>query len=480
VKKQTTLFDTVFNKIKWDRNDDFPSCDEWEIEINNWLLFIQSKNQLKRYIQRLNASKTQRDETLAEISSAYVMEVKLKYPVVDWERKTIEGKDVDFVIHNDSDEIYCEVKSPGWESELEQKERLSGRKNLSKYINAEVRSIAPWWAIRYAIKKSYPKFLPNCKNLLIIKDDLFINILDAPTNIDIALFEDSGIYNGEKGYFSNNDFENIGGILIWNCRLTNSKVEYRYKFIVNKNSKKPFSIVIPPTLKLAFPKGWVWTELSNISEIVLGQSPPSSTYNTKRTGLPFYQGKAEFGNLYPTPQKWCSKPKKIAEKGDVLISVRAPVGPTNICPERSCIGRGLAAIRCLDGMQPFFILYLLRAFESKISGKGTGTTFKAITGGQLKNLLIPLPPLPEQQKIVEEIERRFSVADEVEKVVDQSLKQAEWLRQSILKKAFEGKLVPQDPNDPPASILLEQIRAERERQNTSMQPKRNKRKGIKK
>lgn len=72
---------------------------------------------------------------------------------------------------------------------------------MPKYINAEVRSIAPWQAIHYALKKSYPKFSSNCKNLLILKDDLVVNILSIPLSIDIALFEDRGIYNGEKGYF---------------------------------------------------------------------------------------------------------------------------------------------------------------------------------------------------------------------------------------------------------------------------------------
>ena len=77
-------------------------------------------------------------------------------------------------------------------------------------------------------------------------------------------------------------------------------------------------------------------------------------------------------------------------------------------------------------------------------------------------LPLPLPPLPEQHKSVEEIERRFSIADEVEATIDQSLKQAQRLRQSILKKAFEGKLVPQDPIDEPASMLLERIRLNKE------------------
>ena len=209
------------------------------------------------------------------------------------------------------------------------------------------------------------------------------------------------------------------------------------------------------------PDGWMWTTLSKISKIILGQSPPSSAYNTDGNGLPFYQGKLEFGKTYPTPRKWCTAPKKIAEKGDVFISVRAPVGPTNMCAEKSCIGRGLAALRGLNGIEPLFILYLMRTYEEMIAGKGTGTTFNAITGNQLKNFEIPLPPQPEQQIIVAEVEHRLSVADEVEKTVVAELKRAEQLRQSILKKAFSGGLVPQDPSDEPASVLLERIKAEK-------------------
>ena len=159
------------------------------------------------------------------------------------------------------------------------------------------------------------------------------------------------------------------------------------------------------------PRGWMYSTIGEISEVILGQSPPSSTYNEDRKGLPFYQGKLEFGDLYPTPRKWCSSPKKIAEKGDVLISVRAPVGPTNICPEKSCIGRGLAAIRPMEGIESLFVLYLIRAFENSIAGKGTGTTFNAITGSQLSGFEIPLSPLPEQHRIVAKIEELFTRLD---------------------------------------------------------------------
>ncbi len=215
------------------------------------------------------------------------------------------------------------------------------------------------------------------------------------------------------------------------------------------------------------PDGWVWTTLEQISEIILGQSPPSSTYNTDGEGLPFYQGKLEFGELYPTPRKWCTAPKKIAKKGDVFISIRAPVGPTNLCPEKSAVGRGLAAIRGLNGIQSLFILYLIRRFENEIASRGTGTTFNAITGNQLKTFQIPLPPLSEQEQIVSELERHFSVTNGVEATIEAQLKRAERLRQSILKHAFSGKLVRQNPNDEPASVLLEKIRDDK----THQQPK---------
>ena len=188
------------------------------------------------------------------------------------------------------------------------------------------------------------------------------------------------------------------------------------------------------------PRGWVWTALEEVSEIILGQSPPSSTYNTDGKGLPFYQGKLEFGKLYPTPRKWCTTPKKIAQKGDVFISIRAPVGPTNLCAEKSAVGRGLAAIRGLGGIQPLFILYLIRGFENEIASKGTGTTFDAITGNQLKTFEIPVPPLAEQCRIVAKIETLFTQLDAAIDSLKKAHAQLQRYRRSILKAAFEGEL----------------------------------------
>ena len=220
------------------------------------------------------------------------------------------------------------------------------------------------------------------------------------------------------------------------------------------------------------PDGWAWTTLEEISEIILGQSPSSSTYNTDGKGLPFYQGKLEFGETYPTPQKWCTAPKKIAEKGDVFISVRAPVGPTNVCPEKSCVGRGLAAIRGLSGIEPFFILYLMRTYEDVLAGRGAGTTFNAITGNQLKTFEIPLPPLPEQHRIVAKVEGLFTKLDAGINALHKTQSQLKRYRQSVLKAAFEGKLTEawraeHQEELEPASVLLERIlKARREKWET--------------
>ena len=187
-------------------------------------------------------------------------------------------------------------------------------------------------------------------------------------------------------------------------------------------------------------RNWIITQLKSTAEIILGQSPESSTYNNSKNGLAFYQGKTEFGEMSPSPAKWCTKPKKIAEKGDVLISVRAPVGPTNICDQKACIGRGLAAIRGLGGIENRFILYFLRSVENKLAEKSTGTTFKAISGDVLRNQEISLPPLPEQRRIVSKIEELFTKLDAGLGNLRKIQKEIKRYRQAVLKYAFEGKL----------------------------------------
>ncbi len=213
------------------------------------------------------------------------------------------------------------------------------------------------------------------------------------------------------------------------------------------------------------PNGWEAATLAEVAEIVMGQSPSSEYYNTEGEGLPFFQGKAEFGNLYPEAVKWCSVPGKIAQKDDVLISVRAPVGPTNLAPSECCIGRGLAAIRPKSGIPSRYILHYLRSIERDVDSLGTGTTFKAISGKILREIPIPVAPLDQQARIVAEIEKQFSCLDEAVANLQRVKANLKRYKAAVLKAAVEGKLTEEwrkaHPDVEPASKLLDRILAER-------------------
>lgn len=188
------------------------------------------------------------------------------------------------------------------------------------------------------------------------------------------------------------------------------------------------------------PKGWEICFLPDFTHIEMGQSPPSTTYNHEGVGLPFFQGKAEFTDLYPEIDKYCSEPKKIADAGATLLSVRAPVGPTNLAEVKCCIGRGLAGIHPLDKIECKFILYFMRSIEHDISDKGTGSTFTAINKDFLNELTIALPPLNEQRRIVVKIEELFSELDKGIESLKAARSQLKVYRHAVLKRAFEGKL----------------------------------------
>ena len=177
-------------------------------------------------------------------------------------------------------------------------------------------------------------------------------------------------------------------------------------------------------------------KLKECCTIIAGQSPESKYYNSNGDGLPFFQGKADFGELYPSIRVYCSQPTKIAEKDDILLSVRAPVGPTNLAPCKVCIGRGLTAIRPSEVLLTRYVLLFFRYFEAQLASKGTGTTFKAITQDVVKNLEIPIPPLPEQERIVARIEELFSQLDAGVETLKKTKAQLAVYRQAVLKEAF--------------------------------------------
>ncbi len=144
--------------------------------------------------------------------------------------------------------------------------------------------------------------------------------------------------------------------------------------------------------------------LGDICTINMGQSPDSESYNDVGNGIPFYQGNADFGERYPTPRVFCSHPIKIAHEGDILISVRAPIGAINYAKETCCIGRGLAALtvntdKCLKD----YLWYAITCKVDELNAKGTGSTFKAISKSVLSETQIQVPNLETQQGIVDSL-----------------------------------------------------------------------------
>jgi type I restriction enzyme S subunit len=140
------------------------------------------------------------------------------------------------------------------------------------------------------------------------------------------------------------------------------------------------------------PKGWKVGVLSELCDVNMGQSPPSSTYNLDKKGIPFYQGVKDFGTKYPSVTMYCLAPKKIADEGDILLSVRAPVGEINVAIEKCCIGRGLAALRMKKGANNY-LYYLMLNQKNNWTIFESGSVFTAINKAAIENLPIFIPPV---------------------------------------------------------------------------------------
>ena len=146
--------------------------------------------------------------------------------------------------------------------------------------------------------------------------------------------------------------------------------------------------------------------LDQICSLNMGQSPDSSSYNENGEGMPFFQGNADFGKVHPRVRVWCSAPTKVAHAGDVLISVRAPIGALNVADRECCIGRGLAALTVNEELcNKNYLWYAIASKVDELNSKGTGSTFKAISKNVLAETEIPLPTMEEQQSVAEQLEK---------------------------------------------------------------------------
>ena len=200
----------------------------------------------------------------------------------------------------------------------------------------------------------------------------------------------------------------------------------------NKQIKNELNF-LNKSLFITFNKNGIEKRLDDIADISMGQSPLSQSYNIDKKGLPFYQGKTEFGDIYiKEPIIYCNSPIKIVEKNDILMSVRAPVGDVNIATQKSCIGRGLASIRAKK-VDYLYLFYLLKERKIKIEKMGVGSTFKAINKNNISSLQIPIIEMSKQNRI----KKYLLLIEKLSFEIENSIKEAENLYNSLMNKYFE-------------------------------------------
>ncbi len=181
------------------------------------------------------------------------------------------------------------------------------------------------------------------------------------------------------------------------------------------------------------------TSLGNVVELVMGQSPPGTSYNDQGKGQPLLNGPTEFGMRYPIEKQWTTEPTKLCEDGDILFCVRgATAGRLNIADKTYCLGRGVAAIR----MRPFstvsreFVYFVLQIYYPYFQATGNGSTFINISGDDLRRLPIPLPPLPLQQQFAERVE----AIETLKATARAALLESDALFGALQERAFCGEL----------------------------------------
>jgi type I restriction enzyme S subunit len=221
------------------------------------------------------------------------------------------------------------------------------------------------------------------------------------------------------------------------------------------------------------PTTWTWTSIGNIFEVKPGGTPSRKKPEYWNGNIPWISSGEVANCILNGTQEFITQlgvensNAKTNPPGTVLLAMIGEGktrGQAAILNIEAATNQNVAAIRCAStSILSKYVFFWLQSRYEKNRTRGSGGMQQALNARIIKEMPIPISPIEEQKVIVSEIERRFSVIYQIEKTIDKSLAQAEKLRQSILKKAFEGTLVPHDPNDEPASVLLERIKQKKGR-----------------
>jgi type I restriction enzyme S subunit len=190
------------------------------------------------------------------------------------------------------------------------------------------------------------------------------------------------------------------------------------------------------------PTAWNSSRLKFESAINMGQSPNSDDCNQDGIGLPFLQGNAEFGIISPSPKQFCGVSRKVSQKGDLLFSVRAPVGALNFSDQKYGIGRGLCAISNSESLAPKFLWWLIPIVKSELDSVSTGSTFEAVSAEQVEDVVLYKPSIMEQQKIANFLDHETAKIDTLIEKQQQLIKLLKEKRQAVISHAVTKGLNP--------------------------------------
>lgn len=173
--------------------------------------------------------------------------------------------------------------------------------------------------------------------------------------------------------------------------------------------------------------------LEEVCDIQMGQSPPGSSYNEEQIGLPLLGGASDFGDIYPEAKKFTSDPRKIANKGDLILCIRATIGDRNWADKKYCLGRGVAGLRPkTDLLDSYYLWHWLEVGKKQLLERANGSTFKQVTRNAIGSCQIPIPPLEEQKRIAAILDK----ADRIRRKRQEAIRLTEELGRSIFLDMF--------------------------------------------
>ena len=278
---------------------------------------------------------------------------------------------------------------------------------------------------------------PSFLYTVLMQDAFFDHAMSGAKGSKMPRGDKDQIMRYELPTFTPTEEENIGNMMVDIMskikvnRQINDNLEamakqlYDYWFVqfdFPNEEGKPYkssggTMVWNEKLKREIPQGWSNGVLSDVANITMGQSPDGSSYNEDGEGIIFYQGSTDFGLRFPDIRQYTTSPSRYANKGDILMSVRAPVGALNIANNDCCIGRGLSALSSKIGSMTH-LYYLMNDFRLKFEGMNSaGTTFGSITKDELFNLPVVIPTksvISEFEKVCEPIfDKQMIIGEEI-------------------------------------------------------------------